>query len=133
MLKTRIQICIIYSISYLLTIKVKSDYRKNTVSDRFHPYFGPLLSFWSSQIESLTSSAARTHPPRDPTTKGSPSSHGIVTRANPNLPRAISAMDLTCELTERPDRTHGGAPAPRSKLDRFEHRTRQIKGTGGTS
>jgi hypothetical protein len=38
MLKIRIQICIVYSISYLLTIKVKSDYRKNTVSDRFHPY-----------------------------------------------------------------------------------------------
>jgi hypothetical protein len=29
----------LYCIFYiLLTIKVKSDYRKNTVSDRFHPY-----------------------------------------------------------------------------------------------
>jgi hypothetical protein len=38
MLKTRIQICIVYSISYLFAIKEKTDYRINTVSDRFHPY-----------------------------------------------------------------------------------------------
>jgi hypothetical protein len=41
MLKTRIQICIIDSISYLFAIKekrLKTDYRINTVSDRFHPY-----------------------------------------------------------------------------------------------
>jgi hypothetical protein len=40
MLKTRIQICIVYSISYLFAIKekrLKTDYRINTVSDRFHP------------------------------------------------------------------------------------------------
>jgi hypothetical protein len=35
MLKTRIQICIIYSISYLFAIKVKTNYRINTVSDRW--------------------------------------------------------------------------------------------------
>jgi hypothetical protein len=40
MLKTRIQICIVYSISYLFAIKGKTDYRINTVSDRFHPYPG---------------------------------------------------------------------------------------------
>jgi hypothetical protein len=38
MLKTRIQICIVYSISYLFAIKEKTDYQINTVSDRFHPY-----------------------------------------------------------------------------------------------
>jgi hypothetical protein len=37
MLKTRIQICIVYSISYLFAIKEKTDYRINTVSDRVHP------------------------------------------------------------------------------------------------
>jgi hypothetical protein len=38
MLKTRILICIVYSMSYLFAIKEKTDYRINTVSDRFHPY-----------------------------------------------------------------------------------------------
>jgi hypothetical protein len=41
MLKTRIQICIVDSISYLFAIKekrLKTDYRINTVSDCFHPY-----------------------------------------------------------------------------------------------
>jgi hypothetical protein len=37
MLKIRIQICIVYSIFYLFVIKEKTDYRINTVSDRFHP------------------------------------------------------------------------------------------------
>jgi hypothetical protein len=36
--KTRIQICIVYSMSYLFAIKEKTDYRINTVSDCFHPY-----------------------------------------------------------------------------------------------
>jgi hypothetical protein len=43
MLKTRIQICIADSISYLFEIKKKNDqktdYRINTVFDRFHSYY----------------------------------------------------------------------------------------------
>jgi hypothetical protein len=41
MLKTRIKICIVDYISYLFAIKekrLKTDYRINIVSDRFHPY-----------------------------------------------------------------------------------------------
>jgi hypothetical protein len=38
MLKTRIQICIIDSTSYLFAIKEKRYYRINIVSDRFHRY-----------------------------------------------------------------------------------------------
>jgi hypothetical protein len=50
MLKTRIQICIVYSISYLFAIKEKIDYRINIVSDRFHPYMESLILLeWISQ------------------------------------------------------------------------------------
>jgi hypothetical protein len=35
--KNKIQICIVYYISYLFAIKEKTDYRINIVSDRFHP------------------------------------------------------------------------------------------------
>jgi hypothetical protein len=42
-------------------------------------------------------------------------------------------MNLAYEHTERTDRIHGGTLALRSQLGRFEHRTLQIKGTGGTS
>jgi hypothetical protein len=40
MLKTRIQICIVYSISQSKKNDYKTDYRINTVSDSFHPYPG---------------------------------------------------------------------------------------------
>jgi hypothetical protein len=61
MLKTRIQICIIGSISYLFAIKekrLKTDYRINTVSDRFHPIFemsmmGELTYFLGFQVKQL--------------------------------------------------------------------------------
>jgi hypothetical protein len=77
--------------------------------------------------------AARTRSPRDTTTEESPGSHGIVTRANPNLSRAITAMDLAQQLIEWPDCAHDGSPVPRRSPNWFKHEMFQIEGTGSTS